>query len=98
MQIATSPLFQECSKMAMTVRLVPGLEAEALAYAKSIGLSANDLVAVALREYLDARPAPAVPVDLPPARVPTTSAPAGKLSPADRLKLKAQSQRAGGGK
>lgn len=45
--------------MAMTLRLPAALEAQAAAYAASLGLSFNNLVAVALREYLDARPTPA---------------------------------------
>lgn len=81
--------------MAMTLRLPASLEAEAAAYAASLGLSLTGLVAVALREYLDARPAPAaLPAVSTPSPTPAASSP-GKLSPADRLKLKAQAKRAG---
>lgn len=87
--------------MAMTLRLPAALEAEAAAYAASLGLSFNNLVAVALREYLDARPAPAA---LPAASTSSPdqtsssppASPPGKLSPAERIKLKAQAKRAGG--
>jgi hypothetical protein len=41
--------------MATTLRLPPALQAEAAAYASSLGISAAALIAVALREYLDAR-------------------------------------------
>lgn len=82
--------------MAMTLRLPASLEAEAAAYAASLGLSLTGLVAVALREYLDARPAPAaLPAASTPSPAPAASSP-GKLSPAERLKLKAQAKRAGG--
>lgn len=39
-----------------SVRLPPALQAEADHYAEGLGISFNALVAVALREYLDARP------------------------------------------
>lgn len=51
-------IWTENADMAMTLRLPEALEAEAAAYAAPLGLSFTDLVAVALREYLDARPAP----------------------------------------
>lgn len=40
--------------MAMTLRLPEALKLEAQAYAATLGLSINALVALALREYLDA--------------------------------------------
>jgi len=86
--------------MAMTLRLWPALEAEAQRYADSLGISFNALVSVALRDYLDARPAPAAeslarPAE-PPADLPAH--PPGKLSPAERMKRRAEAKRAGGGK
>lgn len=63
--------------MAMTLRLPGALEAEAAAYAESLGLSFTGLVAVALREYLDARPAPKAAV-LAPAALP--AAPGGSVA------------------
>lgn len=56
--------------MAMTLRLPAPLEAEAAAYAASLGLPFNNLVAVALREYLDTRPAPKASTPLPVAALP----------------------------
>jgi hypothetical protein len=65
--------------MAMTTRLPANLHAEATDYAATLGLSLNALLAVALREYLDARrprrsapsaapsPRPASHADLAPA-------------------------------
>jgi len=41
--------------MATTARLPEGLKLEAEAYAKGLGVSLNALLAVALRDYLDAR-------------------------------------------
>lgn len=41
--------------MAITIRLPEGLQSEADAYAKSIGISLNALVAVSLRDYLSLR-------------------------------------------
>lgn len=90
--------------MAMTLRLPASLEAEAAAYAASLGLPFNNLVAVALREYLDARPAPApqiTPVekaleDRQARRAAADSPSPAKLSPADRVRAKAQAKRAGG--
>ena len=56
------------------VRVQDELKAEAVAYARSLGISLNALVAVALREYLDARrmsaalaPGPAIAPDSQPA-------------------------------
>lgn len=43
--------------MATSVRLPDVLKAEASRYAADLGISVNALVAVALREYLDRRPA-----------------------------------------
>ncbi len=94
--------------MAMTLRLPGLLEAEATAYATSLGLSFTNLVAVALREYLDARPAPAgrvVPEPAPMRAKPEAASVApspridseAKLSPAERMKRRAQAKRAGGG-
>ncbi len=64
--------------MAMTLRLPPDLTAQGQAKARSLGISFNALVAVALRDYLDARPtiAPSV-APSPPAPAP---APALALS------------------
>ena len=39
--------------MATTLRLPADLKTEAEAYARSLGLSMNGLLAVALRDYLD---------------------------------------------
>lgn len=39
----------------LNLRLSPALKSEAAAYAESLGISCNALVAVALRDYLDAR-------------------------------------------
>lgn len=63
--------------MAMTLRLPAALEAEAAAYAEPLGLSFTNLVAVALREYLDARPAPKAAA-LAPAVLP--AAPGGPVA------------------
>ena len=41
--------------MAFTTRLPEALQAEADAYASSLGISLNALVAIALRDYLNAR-------------------------------------------
>ena len=70
--------------MAFTLRLNPKLQTEAAAYAERVGLSLTGLVAVALRDYLDARrpmprsgspskPAPTAPVE--------TSSPGGSSVP-----------------
>lgn len=40
-----------------TVRLPPELKSEADAFAESLGISLNALMAVALRDYINARPA-----------------------------------------
>lgn len=40
---------------AVNLRLSPDLKSDAAAYAKSLGISLNALVAVAVRDYLDAR-------------------------------------------
>ncbi|MGQ4659327.1 SEC-C metal-binding domain-containing protein [Lysobacter sp. F6437] len=40
---------------ALNLRVAPALKSEASAYAESLGISFNALVAVALRDYLDAR-------------------------------------------
>lgn len=106
--LATTTFFPENLLMAMTLRLPATLEDEAADYAASLGLSFNNLVAVALREYLDARPArPSLaplpdrsPDQLPadPSAAPGVGAAAArKLSPADRLRLKAQAKRLAGG-
>lgn len=52
--------------MATTTRLPEGLKIEADAYAARLGISLNALLAVALRDYLDARRA--VPQARPPAQ------------------------------
>lgn len=41
--------------MAMTVRLPEGLAEQGRQYAATIGISLNALLAIALREYIDAR-------------------------------------------
>lgn len=54
-----------------TVRLPPGLRAEAESYAELVGCSLSGLVGVALRDYLDARRRPlpaALPSALPSSR------------------------------
>lgn len=92
--------------MEMTLRVPDALHAEAAAYAASLGLSLNGLVAVALRDYLDARPGPrGRAVAEPPtiqakaeagrAVLPADLEQLAKLSPADRVRLKAQAKRAG---
>lgn len=40
---------------AVNLRLHPALKSDATAYAESLGVSLNALIAVALRDYLDAR-------------------------------------------
>ena len=40
---------------APSIRLADGLKSEASAYARSLGVSLNALVAIAVRDYLDAR-------------------------------------------
>ncbi|MCD6673066.1 MAG: toxin-antitoxin system HicB family antitoxin [Burkholderiaceae bacterium] len=95
--------------MTVTLRIPESLKAEAAAYAASLGLSLNNLVAVALREYLDARPAPKAAAAAPlrvalPATPRAAAEPGGadvasgtaKGSPADRLRAKAQVKRAAG--
>lgn len=48
--------------MALTVRLPEGLQRDANAYAESVGISLNALIAVALRDYLfGVRTAPGAP-------------------------------------
>lgn len=44
--------------MAITARLPEGLKAEAEAYARSLGISLNALLAISLRDYLDGRRPP----------------------------------------
>lgn len=51
-----------------SVRLPLPLQAEADAYAESLGISFNALVAVALRDYLDARPSRSVREPVQPGR------------------------------
>jgi hypothetical protein len=66
--------------MATTARLPDDLKGEAAAYAASLGISLNALMAVALRDYLDARKRPALEgVGLAP--VAPSPAP-GQLEPA----------------
>lgn len=81
---------QDATKMpppiAVTLRLPENLKAEADAYAESLGLSLNALLAVSLREYLDRRRPPGSPVvppspALPPPGQAVTSSPA-KSKPA----------------
>ncbi|GMV01169.1 MAG: toxin-antitoxin system HicB family antitoxin [Burkholderiaceae bacterium] len=92
--------------MEMTLRVPDALHAEAAAYAASLGLSLNGLVAVALRDYLDARPAargravaepPAIEAKAGAGReaLPPDLEHPAKLSPADRMRRKAQAKRAG---
>ena len=69
---------------AITARLPAGLKSEAEAYAAGLGVSLNALIAVALRDYLDARQRPISPpqaVSLPPVVVPPTPAPPAPLLP-----------------
>lgn len=67
--------------MATTARLPDDLKAEADAYAGRLGISLNALLAVALRDYLDARraatrpPAPAVDLAPSPAAPPVPMRP-----------------------
>lgn len=52
---------------ATTLRLPAPLHGEATAYADSLGVPLNALIAIALRDYLDQRPkAPAQPVPTGP--------------------------------
>lgn len=53
---------------AVNLRLSPDLKSDAAAYAKSLGISLNALVAVAVRDYLDARS----PIDQDNSRSPVT--------------------------
>jgi hypothetical protein len=77
--------------MATSVRLTEMLKVEAAAYASDLGISINALVAVALREYLDKRPArgpgssagPGVPSSRLGSAAPVVGA---KKSPTKRLK------------
>lgn len=65
--------------MATTARLPADLKAEADAYAAGLGISLNALLAVALRDYLDARKrAPAPPPELAPPAL--AGAPRGGLT------------------
>jgi hypothetical protein len=50
---------------AITARLPAGLKSESEAYAASLGVSLNALIAVALRDYLDARKRPLRPLEAP---------------------------------
>lgn len=60
--------------MATTARLPDPLKAEADAYAARLGISLNALLAVALRDYLDARShPPAQAAERPPATMPGPS-------------------------
>lgn len=63
--------------MAITARLPEALKAEADAYAAGLGISLNALLAVALRDYLDARRPGAGP--RPVAAEPSVSAPAAPV-------------------
>lgn len=72
---------------AITARLPAGLKSESDVYAASLGISLNALIAVALREYLDARAYPKTPPEaLEPAlaalpvQVPPSPAPAPQKS------------------
>lgn len=77
--------------MAMTLRLPPDLTAQGQDKARALGISFNALIAVALRDYLDARPpmapsgapslAAPVPSGLPPSPV---ALPAGFKPPVSR--------------
>jgi hypothetical protein len=65
--------------MAITARLPKGLKAEAENYAHSVGISLNALLAVALRDYLDARQpsaGPILPAAVTPMGRPATVGPA----------------------
>lgn len=71
-----------------TVRLPELLKAEADAFAASLGISLNALMAVALRDYLDGRTASAARPALPAAPVPspvteTPAAPPARPIPHD---------------
>lgn len=77
---------------ALNLRLNDALKSEAVAYARSIGVSLNALVAVAVRGYLDARIVPsepfAPPLPLPRQRGSAGGAPAAP-SPQSRPKVDA---------
>lgn len=77
--------------MAMTLRLPPDLTAQGQEKARSLGISFNALVAVALRDYLDARQttgrsvSPSPSVEPPAVAAPGRPAlPAGFKPPASR--------------
>jgi hypothetical protein len=81
-----------------SVRLPDALKADATGYADGLGISLNALIAVALRDYLDARtarpgrsvPSPAVPpVDALrlEAGAPAPGAPAARMAPEQSAEL-----------
>jgi hypothetical protein len=67
---------------AMSLRLPDSIKVEASAYAKTLGISLNGLLAVALRDYLDARKPRLDPVreGLPPESVAKPARAASKRS------------------
>jgi len=64
-----------------TVRLPPGLRAEAESYAERVGCSLSGLVGVALRDYLDARRPAALPIPAPAPAVEVSPSPAALPRP-----------------
>jgi hypothetical protein len=70
--------------LATTTRLPESLKHEADAYARSLGISLNALLAIALRDYLDAR-RPAEQPPAPPTRVPPADPAAAAALPASTL-------------
>lgn len=64
-----------------TMRFPDALKSEAQAYADDLGLSLNGLCAVALREYLDQRKAPAKTTAKPVAEPVAAPSPASVESP-----------------
>lgn len=67
---------------ALNLRLTPALKSEAAAYAKTLGISLNALVAVAVRDYLDARKA--VSGSMPAAASPALAGEVARASTAGR--------------
>lgn len=67
--------------MATTARIPEPLKGEAEAYARALGISLNALLAVALRDYLDAR-AMAQGRAIAPPSVPTRDTPQPQAEPA----------------
>jgi hypothetical protein len=70
---------------APSIRLADGLKSDATAYARGVGVSLNALVAIAVRDYLDARKSPPpVPTAASAQSAPARAVPAQASSSAQK--------------